>query len=44
MALIKCAECGREVSERAQACPACAYPLQAVTIEATALEKTPYRS
>lgn len=28
MALIRCPECGREVSSRAPACPACGYPLQ----------------
>ena len=27
MALIKCPECGREVSDRAKECPNCAYPL-----------------
>ena len=29
MALIRCPECGREVSSQAPACPACGYPLQA---------------
>ena len=29
MALIACPECGREVSSVANACPSCAYPLQA---------------
>ena len=27
MALIECPECGREVSDRAAACPHCAYPI-----------------
>jgi len=27
MALIKCPECGTEVSEKAEKCPKCAYPL-----------------
>lgn len=27
MALVKCPECGREVSERAKNCPACGYPI-----------------
>ena len=27
MALIKCPECGQEVSDRAQFCPKCAFPL-----------------
>src|SRR5688500_7739110 len=28
MALIKCAECGDEISDKAVACPRCGYPLQ----------------
>jgi uncharacterized membrane protein YvbJ len=28
MALIKCPECGTEVSDKAEKCPRCAYPLQ----------------
>jgi hypothetical protein len=28
MALIKCSECGKEVSDRAAACPGCGNPLQ----------------
>lgn len=28
MALIKCPECGNEVSDRAVACPHCGYPMQ----------------
>lgn len=31
MALIGCPECGREVSSSASTCPACAYPLVALT-------------
>ena len=27
MAMIKCSECGREISDKAPACPNCAYPL-----------------
>lgn len=27
MALIKCPECGQEVSDKATACPRCAYPI-----------------
>lgn len=27
MALIKCPECGREISDKAAACPGCGYPL-----------------
>ena len=27
MALIKCPECGTEVSDKAKACPRCAYPI-----------------
>ena len=29
MALIKCPECNAEVSEKANTCPKCAYPLSA---------------
>jgi len=29
MALIRCPECGREVSSEAPACPSCGYPLKA---------------
>ena len=32
MALIKCPECGTEVSDKAVACPRCAYPLQSEQI------------
>ena len=28
MALIKCPECGHEVSDRATSCPKCAFPLR----------------
>lgn len=36
MALIKCPECGREVSDQATSCPGCGHPLHDVTtIEAT---------
>lgn len=36
MALIKCPECKREVSDRAMSCPSCACPLErAVTTGAT---------
>ena len=33
MALIKCPECGKEVSDRAQACIHCGYPLQVESTE-----------
>lgn len=41
MALIKCEECGREVSEKASACPGCGAPVggedrQPVVVEQTA--------
>lgn len=37
MALIECPECGREVSDRAKACPKCACPVgrQVQTVERT---------
>ena len=28
MALIKCPECGKEISDRAKACPSCGFPIQ----------------
>lgn len=28
MALIQCPECGREVSDKAQSCPQCGYPIE----------------
>jgi zinc-ribbon domain len=37
MAIIKCPECGSQVSDKATACPSCAHPVGAVTlIEQTA--------
>lgn len=27
MALIKCPECGKEISDKAQSCPNCGYPI-----------------
>lgn len=41
MAIIQCPECGHKVSDAAQACPSCAYPIAApphskpTTIQAT---------
>jgi hypothetical protein len=36
MVLIKCPECGKEISDRAASCPSCGCPTnQATTIEAT---------
>ena len=35
MALIDCPDCGKQVSDQASACPACAHPIRAITIEAT---------
>jgi len=31
MALIKCSECGREISDKAEACPGCGAPVAATT-------------
>lgn len=30
--LITCPECGREISDKAQACPGCGYPISGITI------------
>ena len=35
MALIKCPECGTEVSDKAVACPRCAYPIAANVTDGT---------
>lgn len=32
MALIKCPECGKEISDKAGQCPHCGYPIEQVTI------------
>ena len=37
MALIKCPDCGREVSDRADKCPSCAFPLNQAYIRASSL-------
>ena len=34
MAIVKCPDCGREVSDRAAACPGCGYPIAAGSPEA----------
>ena len=36
MALIKCSECGKEISDRAGACPGCGAPVDAGAAAATA--------
>ena len=33
MALIKCSECGKEISDKAEKCIHCGYPLKEVTKE-----------
>lgn len=35
MALVKCPECGREVSDRAGVCPNCAFPLSSLRKDGT---------
>ena len=30
MALVKCPDCGKQVSDKAQTCPDCGYPIQEV--------------
>lgn len=39
MALIKCPECGTEVSDRVQNCPNCAYPIKSGQDLLIAVEK-----
>ena len=33
MALIKCPECGKEVSDKASSCPNCGYPISNIKIQ-----------
>lgn len=41
MALIKCQECGKEISDKAKACPFCGCPLENMTIGGTVRIKIP---
>ena len=34
MALIKCSECGKDISDKATSCPACGNPLHSQVVEA----------
>lgn len=42
MALIKCPECGKEVSDRAPACIHCGFPLAATTVTPTTTQTSTY--
>ena len=49
MALIKCPECGRQVSDRAIECPGCGYPIhdnikESVSDETKGIEQNPVKS
>lgn len=33
MALIKCPECGKEISDKANSCPNCGYPIESLSSE-----------
>lgn len=33
MALVKCSECGREISDKAKTCPHCGNPIEAIRIQ-----------
>ncbi|MBI5037750.1 MAG: zinc-ribbon domain-containing protein [Candidatus Kerfeldbacteria bacterium] len=35
MALIKCSECGKDISDQAEACPHCGNPLRPIVVQAT---------
>ena len=39
MALISCPECGKEISEQADNCPHCAYPIKKIAQKAEFKEK-----
>jgi len=38
MALITCPECGRQVSDKAAACPQCGYPINSTPVQSTATD------
>lgn len=44
MALIKCPECGREISDKAVSCPGCGYPISSSDINTTNDISTPENS
>lgn len=45
MALIKCPECGKEISDKAESCIYCGYPLkEKVTIQSVQVRKEPIES
>lgn len=44
MALIKCPECGNEVSDKATNCIRCGYPIQPQVLQTVQLVKEPERS
>ena len=33
MALVKCPECGKEISDKANSCPSCGYPINQTEME-----------
>lgn len=35
MALIKCPECGKDISDKASSCPSCGYPIKQITLESS---------
>ena len=35
MALIKCSECGKEISDKATACPSCGFPIPQINNQST---------
>lgn len=39
MALIRCPECNREISDKATACPGCGYPLNSTSQETAEKEQ-----
>jgi DNA-directed RNA polymerase subunit RPC12/RpoP len=43
MALIKCLECGKDVSDKAAACPGCGAPLLSAAGARVTADKTPVR-
>lgn len=43
MALIRCRECGKKISSKAQACPNCGCPVETLTLQKNTLPNTPIK-
>lgn len=43
MALIKCPECGKEISDKAEVCPSCGYPVDEIGKKSADKKKVLYQ-